>query len=326
MRTRVLGAAFLCILVFGACDDSSNAGIKYIGEGGVPVSIRLSSLTPEVDLELDLQPGTRPFVLDTGSPVHLADVGHYDAGAGVYRLQMNGLGLLFPDLPFVFEDFFDDWVPVAGLLGANLLVYFDWELDYPGRTVTLYPRGFPERDPADARVSFVLTGGGRYRLSTGESLSVGATRHLVYVNLEGRRVLALLDTGASYMVLKRTVLESLGMAGRPDHGSTQVVTAYGVVSAPLTELRQVSFADAPATLVENVYTVMVEDEFLSSLRVETGREVDALVGGAFLSSFRLRFATKERIIDVHRGTVKKMRDFPQVRLPVRLPPPVERVP
>lgn len=318
-----LSACFLTAVLW-ACDDKGTTGIEYVGDGGIPVPIRLSSLTPEVDLDLGIQPGPRAFVMDTGSPVHLADVGHYSVVPGLYHLQMNGLGLLFPNLPFIFEDFFDDWVPVAGLLGANLLIYFDWELDYPGHTVTLYPR-FPERDPADAHVSFVLAGGGRYRLSTGDSVSVGATRHLVYMDLEGRRLLALLDTGASYMVIKKSVLESLGAANRPDHGTTQVVTAYGVVSAPLTELRQVSFADAASTLLENVYTVVVEDEFLQSLRVETGREVDALVGGAYLSSFRLRFATKERTIDVRRASVKK-REVPSGRPTLRLPPPVEAVP
>lgn len=304
-----------------SCDNDGHAGIKYVGEGGQPVPIRLASLTPEVDLDLSVQPGPCAFVLDTGSPVHLADVGHYPLTAGVYRLQMTGLGLLFPNVSFIFEDFFDNWLPICGLLGANLLVYFDWELDYPARSVTLYPKGFPERDPTDVQVSFVLAGGGRYRLSTGESVSVGATRHLVYIDVEGRRILALLDTGASYMVLKKSVMDTLGMVSRPDHGITQVVTAYGVVSAPLTELRQVAFASAAATLVENVYTVIVDDEFLHSLRVETGREVDALVGGAYLSLFRLRFAMKERIIEVHRGSA--VQRFLTPRVHVRLPLPVE---
>ncbi|MBU1242076.1 retropepsin-like domain-containing protein [Myxococcota bacterium] len=314
--------AALLLLQSFACDSESTPGLEYVGTGGEPVAIRLSSLTPEVMLDLDIEPGTQSFVLDTGSPVHLADVGHYAVEVGVHHLQMTGLGLVFLNLPYVFEDFFAAWVPVSGLLGANLLIYFDWELNYPDRTVTLFPGGFPERDPADSRVNFTLTGGGRYRLSNGDTLDVGATRHLVYVDLEGTRILALVDTGASYMVIKQSVLDTLGTTGRPDHGTTEVVTAYGVISAPLTELETVAFSDAPdATRTSGVYTVVVSDDFLASLRVETGRQVDALIGGAFLSQFRLRFATSERIIDVHTPGVKRLTPPPIV--PCRLPPVVE---
>ncbi|PKN47503.1 MAG: hypothetical protein CVU59_02615 [Deltaproteobacteria bacterium HGW-Deltaproteobacteria-17] len=318
--------AALLLLSSFACDSEPSQGLEYVGTGGEPVSIRLSSLTPEVMLDLDIEPGPQTFVLDTGSPVHLADVtGHYSVDVGVHRLQMTGLGLVFLNLPFVFEDFFESWVPVSGLLGANLLTYFDWELNYPDLTVTLFPAGFPERDPADARINFTLTGGGRYRLSNGETLDVGATRHLVYVDLEGTRILALVDSGASYMVIKQSVLDTLGAAGRPDHGTTEVVTAYGVISAPLTELETVAFSDAPeATQVSGVYTVVVSDDFLASLRVETGRQVDALIGGAYLSQFRLRFATSERIIDVHTTGVKRRTPTPIV--PCRLPPVVEVTP
>jgi len=335
--TRFLPTALAAILLLFqglSCDEKSPPGIEYVGEGGTPVSFRLSSLTPEILLDLDIEPGPQTFVLDTGSPVHLADVGHYSVPIGVHRLEMIGLGLVFRNLPFVFEDFFDAWVPISGLLGANLLKYFDWELNYPDRTVTLWPKGFPERDPADSRVSFTLTGGGRFRLSNGETLDVGATRHLVYVELEGRRVLGLLDTGASYMVLKQSLLDSLGTGGRPNHGTTQVVTAYGVIDAPLTELADVAFTDVPeATRVADVYAVVVPDDFLASLRVETGRQVDVLIGGSFLSQFRLRFATDERVIDVRSPSVKKRwpsrpegsRQATPV-VPCRLPHPVEVVP
>ncbi len=328
MKRTILAACSAALLLLQglSCDSESSPGIEYVGTGGEPVPIRLSSLTPEVMLDLDIEPGQQSFVLDTGSPIHLADVGHYTVDVGVHSLQMTGLGLVFLNLPFVFEDFFDSWVPVSGLLGANLLKYFDWELNYPDRTVTLHPAGFPERDPADARVNFTLTGGGRYRLTNGDTLDVGATRHLVYVDLEGRRILGLVDTGASYMVLKQSVLDSLGTVGRPDHGTTEVVTAYGVISAPLTELATVAFSDAPeATQVNAVYTVVVSDDFLASLHVETGRQVDALIGGAFLGQFRLRFATDERIIDVHAPSVKS-RPSAMPIVPCRLPPVVEVVP
>ncbi len=195
---RLLQAALAALLFLASglsCDEKSPPGIEYVGDGGEPVELRLSSLTPEILLDLDIEPGPQTFVLDTGSPVNLADVGHYAVDIGVHRVGMIGLGLVFSNLPFVFEDFFDAWVPVSGLLGANVLKYFDWELNYPDRTITLWPEGFPARDADDAQVSFVLSGGGRYRLSNGDTLDVGATRHLVYVELEGRRILGLLDTG-----------------------------------------------------------------------------------------------------------------------------------
>ncbi len=324
MRHRVLLIVFGWIwLVQGGCDPDSRPGIEFIGEGGEPVSFRIASLTPEIEVDLDIEPGKRNFVLDTGSPLHLADVGKYTIPVGLRRVQMDTLGLLFPSTQVVFEDLFADWVPVAGLIGANLLLHFNWELNYPARTITLHAGAFPERDPDDVQVSFMVLGGGRFRLSNGQTVDVGATRHLVYLDIEGRQVLGLLDTGASYMVLKQSLLEALGTEGRPDLGTTEVVTAYGVISAPLTELEDVAFSDAKeATRVSRVLTVVVSDDFLASLRVETGRQVDVLIGGAFLSSFRLRFASKERVMDV--GTQAK-KSFRMERVPVRLPPVVEAI-
>jgi predicted aspartyl protease len=320
MKKIFVLAPLLFILLTGtwACDDDGSS-FEYEGDGGVPIPINLITLTPEIQFEFMNEPGAKTFVLDTGAPLNLADVGIYSESTGAKKYDASGLGLYFPNLEVVFEDIFEDNYNIAGLIGGSLLVNFDWEINYPQSHVTLFPNGFPEIKPDELPVSFILAGGGGYAVSNGDTVFVDKTRHLVTLNIEGSEILALLDTGASYMVIKESVVNNLGWATRPDLGDTTVLTVYGPVTAPLTEMETIAFSDQEnSTIVHNVRTVVIYDEFLDSLYVETGRKVDALIGGTFLMNFNIKFATAERKLYVSSPVLKtfNIENYPSyVRLP-----------
>jgi predicted aspartyl protease len=298
------------------------APFEYIGDGGVPVPFAFESLTPEI--EVILPSGQDSFVLDTGSPINLGDVGHFDESAGIYSQDISTLGLLFPSCQIVYEDWLDNSAPIAGLIGGNILKYFNWEIDYPSRTVTLFTGDFSENTDLDSQVSFQLSGGGLFKASNGDTMTIGATRHLVWVNIEGQRLLGLLDTGASYMVVSDSLINSLGWENRPDHGSITVVTVNGPVAVPLTELFNIAFDDAiTQTKVENIYASVMPDVFFDEIYRETGKVVELLIGGSFMRHFKMKFATSERIIYLTPPVTDKSKliDLPtEVRFPITLEP------
>ncbi|MBU1239010.1 retroviral-like aspartic protease family protein [Myxococcota bacterium] len=317
----------LALMVFGllSCDDEGTS-FHWEGTPGTPVYFDLGSLTPEISVTMNSTPATESFVLDTGSPINLADVGSYSEAPGLYSKDVTALGLTFPGLPVVFEDWIHDSAPVSGILGASVLIHFNWEIDYPNQLLTLYDTDFPQDLSSDTPVSFMLKGGGRYRASNGDILDVGATRHLVWLEIEGERVLALLDTGASYMVMAQSFFNLLGgMEGRADLGTQEMFTVNGVVQAQLTNLSEMNFEDAPIqSELTNIATAIMPDAFFSELQVETGKVVEILLGGSYLSHFRLRFATDDRIIWASPPTLKKSSLTPSGRL--RMPPVLETVP
>lgn len=275
---------------------------------------------------MNTTPADSVFVVDTGSPVNLADSSFFSLPSGLYSRQVETLGLTFIDLPVLFEDWIEDTAPLQGILGVGVLKYFFWELDYPGRRITLYPEGFPTLDPADTPIPFMLRGGGVFRLSNGDTFSVGATRHLIYMTIEGQEVLAMLDTGASYMVASESLLALLGgLDGRPDHGTLEMVTVNGVIEAPLTELSQVAFRDAPdSSSVSDVFVSIMPDAFFNELYLETGKKIDLFIGGSYLRHFRLRFDYDEQVIHASAPSAKKS----NIQLPrrARFPLPLEPAP
>jgi len=315
------------LLSLVACDDAADT-LKWEGETGTAVPFTMGSLTPEVTVDMATASTTERFVVDTGSPVNLADVGIYPESAGIYDRDVSALGLRFPELPMIYEDWLPDTAPIAGILGASILINFNWEIDYPNTTITLYDE-FPQLDTADAAVTFMLKGGGRYRATDGDILDVGATRHLVWLDIEGERVLALLDTGATYMVVSQSFLNLLGgMDGRPDLGTEEMFTVNGTFDAQVTELSSVAFEDAPDhSLITDVTTTIMPDTFFSELERETGKVVEALLGGSYLSLFRLRFATDEGVIYVSPPVQSKARHpRPTLSRPLRMPPALEVIP
>ncbi|MBN2723767.1 MAG: aspartyl protease family protein [Deltaproteobacteria bacterium] len=285
------------IILFGGCDPLNEYAIEWEGEVGSEVPITIDSLTPETDVILDVSPGEGTFVVDTGAPLTLVDTGHYNISPGYEKTDATALGLFFPSLPVVFENIFDDSLNISGIIGSNIVSMFNWELNYSEKYIKLHTDNLPDYFNTGSKIGFSLDGGGKFRLSTGETVDVGATRYLVKINIEGKEILALLDTGASYLVITQGVLDSLPDIQRVEHGTTQIVTVYGVMNAPLIEIDYMSFSDEyTSTRIDDVYTVIVENDFFADLSWETGREISALLGGAYLQNFHLKFNLDKRLI------------------------------
>jgi hypothetical protein len=117
----------------------------------------------------------------------------------------------------VFEDWTDDVHLIGGIIGVDLLQHFNWEIDYPGKSITLFIEQFT--DETTDLVDFELAGGGRFRAVNGDETNIGPNRHLVQMKVEGENVLCLLDTGASFNVVSQSLMDKLGWQERPYHGS-----------------------------------------------------------------------------------------------------------
>lgn len=313
----------LIALLWAGCDESTSDSIKFEGDGGVPIPIRLSALTPETDVTLEVHPYDGNFIVDTGAPLNLVDTGHYTFEKGYHKVDATALGLFFPKLPMVFENIFDDSLSVYGIIGSELLSSFNWEINYRDNYMVLHTGDLPSNLENGHPISFSMLGGGRYRLSDGSTIDVGKTRYIVSIDIEGEAADSLLDTGASYLVLSDTFLASLPDIERVSHGTTQIVTVYGIINAPLIEVQFMAFSDSPEdSKVESVLTVVVEDDFFDELRLETGRHVKALLGGSYMQYFHMRFNMSQRIFWIDDPSLGKNRKKLEgiVRWPLPLEP------
>ena len=288
-------SVFLFFFLFNSsCEDNFNYKLKYEGETGQPEDISLNSLTPEVNFHLDINPGDGIFILDTGSPMNVFDKGHYDSETGEKYIDSSGLGLFFPELRWICDDIFEDSFKISGLIGGDVFTNFNWILDYGSENFTLLPKNSNlQRENSEVTIPFELKGGGIYQLSNNEKVKVGATRHIFKINVEGLSVKALLDTGASYVVLSQSAYNKLDNTDRPQYGTTEVVTVTGKINAPLTEFSSIDFEKSYISVSQhNIKGVIVPDSFLKPLEDETGVKIKMLLGGSFLSNFRLRFDEK----------------------------------
>jgi predicted aspartyl protease len=106
--------------------------------------------------------------------------------------------------------------PLDGVLGADTLSSFDIDLDLPGRRMTLYQgQSCAAASPAWTR-SFA-------RIPAGRSPS---NRLYFPVQLDGRRISALFDTGAQFSVLSRRTALALGV-NEAVLAHDPAVTVYG---------------------------------------------------------------------------------------------------
>lgn len=152
--------------------------------------------------------------------------------------------------------------PVAGLLGADVLAGFEAEIDLPGRTLTLYRavgcNGFTPW-PQAAAVPFRKQRGGLVILDA---------------RVDGRRVRAMLDTGARTTLITRETAETLGVsAAALDQDRRTNGVGIGLASIAF---RQHRFAElgVPGDLVAGM-TVDVADMRLPG--------VEMLLGADYLS-------------------------------------------
>ncbi len=288
-----------------ACARDAPFSPTWEGTGGAPVDFSLFSLTPEVPISLCDDNTQQLFIVDSGSPVTLADVGHFDEEVGVRHIGVRGLSPTFTSMEVVFMDWLPDTATISGLLGAGLLSGFDWELNYPERYLVIHTEAMTGPAEDELTVPFSLAGGGHYRPTQGIDITVGATRHLISMDVEGTTALGLLDTGASYVTISDALLNTIGTTERPDLGTIEMTTATGTLTVPMTMLWGMTFEGAELSYgLGMLKTAVVPDDRFEELRAEVGAPVSLLIGGSFLREFHIRVDTDRRSIYVSRPATK----------------------
>jgi hypothetical protein len=211
------------------------------------------------------------YLLDTGAPRTLV---RPEAGLELLETEPVVTEALPEDLLLAPTDEL-----IGGLLGADVLLAQPWWRE--GDQV--YFGAPPEGLTLLASVALEPVGGGQTCLPDGQCYDYGATRLLVDLELEGRPLTLLLDTGATYVTLSGAAGEGLGLD--PERELAEL-------SARVGDLEQggvlVSRGDA------------FLDEALLHLSDEVGRPVDGLLGQSLLAAYvvgiserELTFSTRE---------------------------------
>jgi hypothetical protein len=280
--------------LLAACGD---AGLDYDGPLGQPVPATVASSVPIADGAVDGAPGR--FLVDSGAPLTLLDTAGFGGEPGTRRVELDALGLRFPDRKApAFDLLPGDDNGIDGILGGDILRHFALSIDYRGERLWVdevapdLPVGVdPETVDAPVAAAAALRGGGLFGIpdcAACDDVEVGATRLLVDVTLESEVTATfLVDTGASAVLIEPGLLAALPGPGRPRLDGVTVATAAGPVSASYVRIGAVELSVGPAgTRETSVPALVLPDEgFLDPVESEVGREVDGLLGGSYLRAF-----------------------------------------
>ncbi|MSP15246.1 MAG: hypothetical protein EXR73_01315 [Myxococcales bacterium] len=290
-RRASLVSCALAATISSACDGEG--GLVYEGTAGQAVSVELMEMTPTVAGSID---GAAPvrFLVDTGAPITILDVDSFpDLTPGPNTVSLDAFGLRFPEYDVAAWDLFA--TPpgtLDGIIGGDLLIGFALSVDYRGERAwladpfdpALLP-GSDEVEPERTAPVFLL-GGGRSQIPTGHLVHVPPTRVIAGLRLEGRMepIAAVIDTGATSLVLEESLLDELGdSARRPRLGEITVVTANGPVAGYWTRVYRAGLEGGDAAPVSDVPVLVIPGtELFAAISAEVGLPVRAIVGGGLL--------------------------------------------
>jgi Aspartyl protease len=301
MRGGCAAGVAVCLSLSPAC--SGDGGGAFEGEPGKQMPADFEDWVPSMEVVLD---GGEPafFLLDTGAPVTLADTDDFpELAEGWHDLDLVLDQLRFSSVEVGALDVFgftqNRAVRLSGIIGGNLLADFALSFDYRDARVWMEdgpPAELPEAvaggnvdDPVeiDARVE----GGGFFRVA-GETREIGATRFLVRAAVEDQSdengFWALVDSGASSVVLSNELLEELGDQGRPRLDGIPVGTQGGAQTAYLTRVWSMRVGDAANGAVEQTSVPVLslpDDGVFEAISDEVGLELKGIVGGMFLRRY-----------------------------------------
>lgn len=117
---------------------------------------------------------------------------------------------------------------------------------------------------------------------------------VVDITLEGkegtkRRIRAALDTGATYTMIPWEIAEALGYKPEISKERVTLITASGVETAPIIEIKRIKF------LGENIDNVPVVCHDLPSKSYVVG-----LLGSSFLKHFKITIDYRKGILEITR--------------------------
>ncbi len=300
-RSWFLLALTLASWPLTACRGDAVPGFRVLGKPAKwsPTQFAAWVPTPTVDghwVAGDMEDPAGPALLDTGSPVTVlasGNAGGNDRGlSSPSPCNLDLLGIRLESPVVIPGRVLPSRSDLTGIIGADILSQFCLAVDYQADRAALFADCMPPPNPPSAveswsSVRYVLAGGGVLHLSDGTILQVPATRILLPLVIEDRAVVALLDTGASSLVLSPGLADALLETDpdRPVLSGLSVTTVDGDIPGWMTRAATVSLGDAE---LASVPSLVVDDPSLFSyLQAETGAFVQALVGETFLRSFTL---------------------------------------
>jgi predicted aspartyl protease len=189
-------------------------------------------------------------------------------------------GVRFPVRRIAVGEFrFGPGLAADGLLGSDVLLAFDLDIDVPGRTLTLYrPRTCPDVQPPWTEPYARVAG-----------VRAQKDRLLIPIRLDGVEGMGILDTGAQATTIGPRMAERLGLT--PDSLISDPIVQHHGAGTGTREARLHRFnllQIGPAAAPEPVLSVLQEDAGVG----------DALVGEDFINGRRiwLSFASREVFI------------------------------
>lgn len=280
------------------------------GPTGAPVMVTPLLGLFTIPVTVDGRSGP-PMLVDTGSPVTFVRRESYgtsiaEGNTGTATLAFGALSLV--DVPIVGGDPFGIAPLVGGVLGVNLICQFSSTWDWQ------QGRFFLGTPPTDAAVTdevvrqpFTLLGGGSLRLANGAYIPVPATRLVVDVEIESRRLRMLLDTGASTTALSDAMVAAFTADGR---ASTMVTVAAegGTMQQRYFRVRRIG---ALGVVREGALVVGYSAANLASIAGEVRGTLDGLLGADFLRPWLTTID-----YPAHEVVLRRYRDASHVRDPM----------
>jgi hypothetical protein len=311
--------AFALGIVLAGCTGGPPLPLISLGPG----QDRVPATAPGVfyvQADVNGQPGAQ-VVLDTGAPIALLDPGAFGGTVpdGIAQVAMMTLGRTtlwkVPIVGLRKKDGEVDLAPngklAGGLVGFTVFGHMRVGFDYRDADVLFGAASLPEGvDPSAVSVPFTLEGGGLGLVEGGGVVSFPASRIMVDATIEGESHSMLLDTGASWVALRKSIFNQLRADGRGEV-TDKATLATGPATTSVIRLRSVSVGGAEVIDAVGAAADGVEN-LLDGLGKELGHPVDGLLGAPFLREFyttvdypagalRLdRYATRDHIRDEYR--------------------------
>jgi predicted aspartyl protease len=243
--------------------------VRLLVDSGAERTVLAADLVAKLGLERDRKILTR----STGMG------GTFTANDAIIPGLVLG-GVRFPLHRIAVGEFrFGPGLAADGLLGSDILLAFDLDIDVPGRTLTLYrPRVCPDVQPPWTEPYARVAG-----------VRAQKDRLLIPIQLDGVEGMGILDTGAQATTIGPRMAERLGLT--PDALVNDPIVQHHGAGAGTREARLHRFKllqIGPAAAPEPVLSVLREDAGVG----------DALVGEDFINGRRiwLSFANREVFI------------------------------
>ena len=284
---------FAFVFAAGACGGSSPQSVPTVAyQGALPASVAARYLFNVLTVNASANGAKgRPVLVDTGSPMTGVDPSSWtDAKvpADVSVLASLAVGPLrftqVPTVPLTECGASCSPFDVTGLVGGNVLRSFAVAFDYRAPAVTFGRAAVPASAQATPVVlPFTVAGGGSGTIAGGnrQILDVPPTRIVLHPTIEGTARALVLDTGASYTLLRESVFAKVVADGRAQL-TLSAATATGATQGAVARSREVAIGGATST---GSPIASVPDAQVDDVAAETGETIDGMLGGSFLRGF-----------------------------------------